>query len=109
MSGIVVVLVTCPNLLTARRLTNHLIKQRVAACVNIVPSVQSVFWWKGKIDRASEALLIIKTPARHFDRLKRAILSKHPYGVPEILALPVRAGHRPYLDWVVSSTRAARK
>ncbi len=102
---IVVVLVTCPSTAVARRLARQVVARRLAACVNLVPGVESVFWWQGKVDQAKEALLVIKTPARRFARLKRAIQALHPYEVPEILALAVRAGHQPYLDWVATSVR----
>lgn len=101
----IVVLVTCPNRAVARRLALALVKQRVAACVSIVPSIESIFLWQGKIDRARECLLLIKTPAGTFTRLARAVRSLHPYEVPEIIALPVSAGYLPYLRWVKASTR----
>lgn len=99
----VVVLVTCPDRSSAKRLAEALVRGRLAACVNIVPGIRSVFRWKGRVDRASETLLLIKTPARAFQRLRRAILSLHPYDVPEIIAVPVMAGHPPYLAWVSES------
>ena len=100
--AVVVVLVTCPKR-AAKRLAEALVQHRLAACVNIVPGVQSVFRWQGKVDRATEAPLVIKTPAAAFQRLRQAVLKLHPYHVPEIIALPVRAGHPPYLTWVVAS------
>ena len=102
-SQVVVVLVTCPSPAVARRLARRLVADRVAACVNLVPSVESTFRWQGKIERCRETLLIIKTTAAGFERLRRAILRLHPYDVPEIIALPVVAGHPPYLRWVGSA------
>jgi len=99
-SQIVVVLVTCPSRAVARRLAEVLIRRRLAACVNILPGVESIFTWKGKTDHSREVLLLIKTTARVFDRLRRTIEALHPYDVPEIIALPLQAGHQPYLDWV---------
>ena len=99
----VVVLVTCPTAAVARRLARRLIRSRVAACVNAVPAVESTFRWQGKIERCREALLVIKTTAAGFERLRRAVLRLHPYDVPEIIALPVVAGHPPYLRWVGSA------
>ena len=87
----------------ARRLAAALVRHRVAACVNVVPRVESFFRWQGKIERASEALLVIKTRQERFEALRRRVLSLHPYEVPEIIALPLVAGHRPYLDWVGAS------
>ena len=102
----IVVLVTCPTKTVARRLATALIKRRLAACVNLVPQVESVFWWQGKIDRVRESLLVIKTTQARFAAMKNAITALHPYDVPEIIALPITAGHRPYLDWVASSVKS---
>ena len=99
----VVVLVTCPSPAVAKRIARHLVKQRLAACVNTVPGLQSIFRWQGRVDRCSEALLLIKTTRPVFLRLKTAILALHPYEVPEIIALPVHMGHQPYLRWIARS------
>ena len=103
MSPALVVLVTCPDRAVAKRLAEALVRRRLAACVNIVPGIQSVFRWKGKVEQASEILLLVKTTAKAFQRLRRAILKLHPYDVPEIIALPVQAGHPAYLAWVSDS------
>ena len=100
---IIVVLVTCPSRAMAGRLARHLVSRRLAACANILPGVMSLFWWKGAIDRCPETLLLLKTTAAGFERLRRAVLALHPYDVPEIIALPVGAAHAPYRRWVVSS------
>ena len=105
MTRFVLVLVTCPDRTVARRLGRELVKRRLAACVTIVPGVESIFWWEGRIDRGREALLLIKTTAERFEPLRRAAIRLHPYDVPEVIALPLTAGHRPYLEWVASSTR----
>ena len=104
--NVVVVLVTCPTRAVASRLAQRLIGERVAACVNVIPDVESTFRWQGKIERCRETLLVIKTTATRFTQLKRAVLRLHPYDVPEIIALPVVAGHAPYLRWVVDSLTA---
>lgn len=98
-----VVLVTCPAGRAAQRLAARVIAARAAACVNILPGVQSVFRWAGKVDRARESLLVIKTTSKGFSRLRRTILASHPYDVPEILAMPVSQAHQPYLRWVRES------
>lgn len=103
MNPALVVLVTCPDRAVAKRLAEALVRRRLAACVNIVPGIQSVFRWKGKVERASEVLLLIKTPAKAFQRLRQAIATLHPYDVPEIIALPVKAGHPAYLAWIAES------
>lgn len=99
-SPVIVVLVTCPTQAAARRVASRLIEARLAACVNLVPRIESTFRWKGKIERCRETLLLIKTTVKLFGRLKRAILTLHPYEVPEVIALPLAAGHQPYLAWV---------
>ena len=104
-SGVVVVLVTCPTSTRAVGLAETLVKQRLAACVNILPSIRSVFRWQGKIDRAKELLLLIKTTQARFPALERAIRKLHPYDVPEVLALRVAKGFAPYLEWVAESVR----
>ena len=102
-SDVVVVMVTCPNAAVARRLAAVVVKRRLAACVNLVSGIESTFWWKGKLERCREVLLLIKTTVRMFESLRQAVLQLHPYEVPEIIALPVVAGHRPYLRWLASS------
>jgi len=98
-----VILVTCPTRRSADRLANALVRHHAAACVNILPNVQSVFWWEGKVDRAREVLLVIKTTAGRFDAIQRTVRALHPYDVPEVIALPIRRAHPPYWRWVVSS------
>ncbi len=98
-----IVFVTCPNRAVARRMSTALVTRHLAACVNIIPGVDSTFWWKGKVDRAREALLLIKTTAGRVPALKRAVVTLHPYELPEILAVSVASGHPPYLRWIASS------
>ena len=103
MTRIVVVLVTCPTPAVGRRLARELVRLRLAACVNVLPGVESVFRWQGKVDRSREALLVIKTTRARFAALRRRVLSLHPYDLPEVIALPLAAGHPPYLRWIASS------
>lgn len=100
---VLVVMVTCPPE-RAAALAEDLVSKGCAACVNIVPQVQSVYRWEGKVQHEAETLLIIKTRRDRFDALKAAVLKQHPYEVPEIIALTVETGHAQYLDWVVKST-----
>ena len=100
-----VVLVTCPSQAVARRVAGRLIARRVAACVNIVPGLTSVYRWKGRVEHAREVLLIIKTTGGAFERLRREVLAAHPYEVPEVIAVPVVAGHAPYMRWVREGVR----
>ena len=99
----IVVLVTCPRGRHADTLATLVVRERLAACVNILPSVQSWFWWNGKVDQAKESLLIMKTSARRFSALMRAVRAHHPYEVPEIIALPIMRSFQPYLAWVLAS------
>lgn len=99
----VVVLVTAPDLKTARALAEAVLQPRLAACVNIVPRLESHYWWQGKLEQGAEVLLIIKTAHRRLPALEKAILARHPYDTPEILALPIQAGTVRYLDWLAQS------
>ena len=101
----VVVFVTCPDRRQAQRLAKGLMQRRLAACVNILPSVQSLFRWKGRVEQTREILLIIKTTAGRFEALCRAVRTLHPYDVPEVIALPIQRAHGPYLRWVQASVR----
>ncbi len=108
MTGAIVVFVTCPGRVPAKRLAQALVAKRLAACVNLVSGVESYFRWQGTLDRARETLLIIKTTAARFRALHQAVCALHPYEVPEIVALPIVTGHPPYLRWVRASVHAPR-
>ncbi len=105
MTTIRVVLVTASGMKEARQLTRRLIHEKWAACVTIVPRVESTYWWKGNVETASEALLIIKTSSAKVSRLISRVRQLHSYTVPEVLALPVLQGNPPYVKWVQSSIR----
>jgi periplasmic divalent cation tolerance protein len=99
---IVVVLVTVPIEQT-QKIARALVERKLAACVNVVPGIRSMYWWEGKVQDDAEDLLVIKTPREGFDRLRDGILELHPYKVPEVIALPVEAAHTAYIDWVKRS------
>ena len=101
MENAVVVLCTFPDIEQARQIGAALVETQVAACVSILPGVESIYRWEGKVERASEVLALIKT-TRYAD-LEAAIKELHPYDVPEILALPVATGAEAYLRWVAAS------
>lgn len=101
---VLVVLVTCPPD-KAQAMATRLVEERVAACVNVVPSLQSIYRWKDEVQSEGEALLIVKTARDRFDALKQTVLKLHPYELPEVIAVTVDQGHAPYLEWVVESTR----
>lgn len=105
MPGEIVVLVTVPSARLARTMGRRLVEERLAACANIVSRVESIFAWEGKIEKARESLMILKTRRARFDRLVRRVKSLHPYTVPEIIALPIVRGSGDYLSWIRSSTR----
>ncbi|MBI2329573.1 MAG: divalent-cation tolerance protein CutA [Chloroflexi bacterium] len=100
----VVVLITAATEEEARSLAELLLNQRKAACVNIVPRVDSLFWWQGKLDSAQESLLIAKTRASLLPDIIEMVKMAHSYDVPEIIALPVIGGHEDYLRWIDSET-----
>ncbi len=95
-----VILTTLPSSAHAKKLGRKILQKKYAACINIVKGVESLFWWKGKIDQAKESLLLIKTRKSRFERLRTFIEKNHPYSVPEIIALPIQKGNRAYLKWL---------
>lgn len=96
----IVVLITAPHREEAVRLADMLVGARLAACVQILPEMESVYRWQGKIERQPEILLIAKTTRAKFHELEREIRALHSYDTPEIVALPIVAGSQPYLDWL---------
>ena len=99
-----IVLTTAGSADEARSIAEALVERRLAACVNLVPQIESVYRWKGKVERATEWLLVIKTRASAFERLREAIQELHSYELPECLLLEVDAGGQEYLDWIAGST-----
>jgi periplasmic divalent cation tolerance protein len=97
---------TCPDAATGQRIADALVGERLAACVNLLPGVTSVYRWQGQVEQASEILLLIKTTADRFEALSARVLELHPYELPEVIAVEVRAGLPAYLDWVAAQTRA---
>jgi periplasmic divalent cation tolerance protein len=88
----------------AQRIAQMVVREHLAGCVNIIPRVESIYFWEGKLCEDIEALLIIKTRAQKFKSLKEKILSIHSYEVPEIIALPIKEGLPSYLKWLLSVT-----
>ncbi|KAI4366544.1 hypothetical protein MLD38_022408 [Melastoma candidum] len=101
----IVVYVTVPNKEAGKKLAESIIKERLAACVNRVPGIESVYHWQGKIETDSEELLIIKTRKSLLEPLTRHVKANHEYEVPEVIALPILGGNDKYLEWIKSSTR----
>lgn len=104
MTKAIVVLTTLPDYEAALRLAGELVGARLAACINILPPMTSVYEWKGKLEHGQEHQLLIKTTMDRYTALEAAIRQSHPYELPEIIALPVQTGLSAYLDWVHSQT-----
>jgi periplasmic divalent cation tolerance protein len=100
-----VVLVTAPDLKTARALARAALQARLIACANLVPKIESHYWWRGKIESAAEVLLILKTTKSKLAALEKLVLARHPYDTPEFLVLPLSAGNQRYLDWLAANCR----
>ncbi len=99
-----VVLTTAVSQEEARKIANALVERRLAACVNIVPHVESIYRWQGKIETAEEWLLLIKTQGELFDRVRNTVKELHSYDLPECVMLEVAAGSPEYLDWIAKNT-----
>ena len=97
------VLVTAPDLKTARRLARAALKARLIACANLVPNIESHYWWQEKIEASSEVLLLLKTTTTRLVALEKLILARHPYDTPEFVVLPLSRGTEKYLDWIQAS------
>jgi periplasmic divalent cation tolerance protein len=102
-----VVLMSAPDRESAERLGTTLVEERLAACASVVSGARSIYWWEGKVERAEEALLVVKTTAERVGALRERAVALHPYEVPELLALPVSEGHEPYLAWLAGEVGSA--
>jgi|DewCreStandDraft_5_1066085.scaffolds.fasta_scaffold86804_1 periplasmic divalent cation tolerance protein len=98
-----VIFVTASSMEEASQLAEHLVRERLAACVNILGPVRSIYVWDGKLQKDSEYLLLIKAAAENFSALEQAVRKRHSYTVPEILALPVADGSPTYLEWACAA------
>ena len=97
------VLVTAPDVKTARKLARAALAARLVACANLIPKIESHYWWQGKIERSAEVLVLFKTTTARLSALEKAIIANHPYDTPEIVVLPISRGHKRYLNWVEQS------
>ena len=95
-----IALVTAPDLKTARALAGAALQARLIACANLIPKIESHYWWQGKIESDAEVLLVLKTQKSRLAALEKLVLAKHPYDTPEFLVLPLKAGNHRYLDWL---------
>lgn len=105
-AGFALVLVTAPDLKTARGLAKAALEERLIACANLVPKIESHYWWQGKLESSAEVLLMMKTTAVRLDELEKLILAKHPYDTPEFVVVPLKAGAEKYLAWLGESVKA---
>lgn len=98
-------MVTCPDEKNAESIANALIEKKIAACVNIIPKIKSLYRWKNKIEKSFETLMIIKTKENLFSLVKEEVLKVHPYEVPEIVCLKIEKGYEKYMEWIEEVTR----
>ncbi len=101
-----ILLVMCRSTIEADKIASELLKKRIVACASVLPGVTSKFWWNGKINKAREVMLIIKTKNRNFKIAEKEIKLLHSYEIPEIIAVPITAGSEKYLRWIGSSTKS---
>ena len=94
------VLVTAPDITTARGLAKAAVRARLVACANLIPKIESHYRWQGKIESSAEILIVFKTTKVKLKALEKLIVEKHPYDTPEFIALPIAAGNKRYLDWL---------
>ena len=99
------VLSTCPGSISAKKIAQDLVAEKLAACVNVVPGVQSYFRWTNKVDNANEYMLVIKTTVDAYESLEKRIQMLHPYELPEIVAVPIHTGLAGYLEWISTNTK----
>jgi periplasmic divalent cation tolerance protein len=104
-NGYLIIFVTTPSVNDARKIGQMLVSEQLAACVNILPEMTSIYTWEAEICEESEVLLFIKTRAALFDVVSARIVEEHPYAVPEVIAVPVTAGAEGYLRWIDDVTR----
>jgi periplasmic divalent cation tolerance protein len=102
-SDLQIVLVTAPDIGTARTLARWVLERRLAACVNLLPEIESHYWWQGKLDRGTEVLMLIKTTAAQIPTLEQAILERHPYDTAEFVVLSASGVTDKYWRWVQES------
>jgi periplasmic divalent cation tolerance protein len=95
-----IIISTVADQATAELIARRVLQQRLAACINIIPGVTSIYRWQGEIEKSSELILLIKSRADHIDAITETIRSLHPYQLPEIIALPLTAGLPAYFDWI---------
>lgn len=99
----IVIFITVSNKKEAKRIALALVKNKLAACVNVLGGIESFFWWQAKVDCANEALLIVKSGKSKLPKIIKLVKKLHSYKVPEIIALPIIGGYKNYLEWIDES------
>ena len=105
MLDVILVMTTMPNVVDANVLAEQLVERQLAACVNLLPAVQSVYRWEGVLERANEVAMLIKTTTERYSELEEFIKAAHPYALPEIIAIPLVSGLPAYLEWIGAATQ----
>ena len=104
-----IVFITTINIEEANKIAEKLVQEKLIACANIIAGIKSIFWWEGKVDRADEVLLILKTKKSVLSKLIKAVKSAHSYSCPEVIALPIVGGNKDYLKWIDDSIKRKQK
>ena len=100
----IVVFITVDSQENAQKIANKLLAERKVACVNIIPAIESHYWWQGKVESENEFMLVVKTRTALLDELIALVKQNHPYTIPEIIALPIIGGNKENLDWIEKET-----
>ncbi|MBG87535.1 MAG: divalent-cation tolerance protein CutA [Verrucomicrobiales bacterium] len=101
-----VVLVTAPDIDVARNVAKAVLEQKKAACANIVPQIESHYWWEGKLESSNEVLIVFKTTEKALHQLEHVVREEHPYDTPEIVCTEITRGNDRYLNWLSDSVNA---
>lgn len=101
----IIIYCTCPDIVTADRISRRIIRQHMAACVNQIPGTTSIYEWDGKIRQDNEVLLIIKSTEERFEAIQQLVIEEHPYELPELVAVPITQGLPDYLEWMTQCTK----
>lgn len=101
----IIVIVTVSSAKAAEKIANELVSSKLAACVNIIPGIRSIFMWNGKKESVKECLLMVKTKKSHFKKLKDKVKRLHSYDIPEIIGITISEGSQDYLDWIGATVK----